>query len=484
VTGRGRKAEVELVELDGLDDPELDAGTSEPQDEAPAGSPWRRVRRAWPVALLAVVVAGAYLVKGAREQAAAAARHELLAGQEAYVPDLGREPEILWRVDAPGSWVSPVGADDVVLYQPGEGPLDAVAVAVDRTTGAELWRTEHEGGTSVFCGLPRESFAPAAGTVACVEQRFGPEGDTAVLMLQERDVRTGEVRSSRDVPSVGWGVAPWRSDLLRVDSTASGMSLRLEDAQGATVWTLPLLDGAPVPDTWVSLEVWEDRAVVSAGDRALVVEHDGSIVVEVTTAAWGQAAARSVPEGGQPGIFVRPLVEGGYVFYLGSGTYPERLVVDADGQAIYEVTGEPQPIGLDDGSAGQLSAWNVDGGGLDLLHRSTGELVRHLDRWQYGAVYLLDGRAVLGGGGRLRAVDLTTGEDAWSEISGGDLVASDGVVVVVQERNVERSWLRALDLGSGREVWRLDLVSPEAVAFAIDGALYVHDDGQFSRLGR
>ncbi|NLF05048.1 MAG: PQQ-binding-like beta-propeller repeat protein [Actinomycetales bacterium] len=497
---RGRKAEVELVELGSgaghasaaveepalLDDELADDGeSSDPERGADRPRGWRRVRRAWPVALLAVVVGGAYLVKAAREQAALAATHELLAGQEAFVADLGRVPGFLWRVDAPEYWASPSSAGDVVLLQRAKESGESVSVALDRETGAELWRAEpQDDALSVYCGLPSETFAAPAGMVACVEQRRTSGDEVESIVLQQRDARTGEVRSSRDVPTVGFGVAPWRSDLLQVEMADSETSLRLVDAEGATVWTLPLLDRALGSDSWVNLQVWEDRAVVSASDRALVIEHDGQIVVEVTPAAWGAAAARARPEGGQPEVFVTPLLGGGYVFSYWASSHPEKLVFDEGGDAVYEIEGDPQVIGLDDGSAGRLDAWNAAGGGLDLVDSTTGELAQHLGRWQYGSVYLLDGKAVLGGGGRLRAVDLTTGEDVWAEISGGDLVASDGAVVVVHERNVELSWLRALDLESGREVWRLDLVSPEAVAFAIDGALYVHDDGTFARLGR
>src|SRR5690606_41859524 len=99
---RGRKTQVELVEggrgaLEdhGAADVELDPQDAGPE---PRESGWRRNRRAWPLAVVAAVVAGAYLVPGARERAALAARHALLQEPLGLVPHPGPPPAPIWRL--------------------------------------------------------------------------------------------------------------------------------------------------------------------------------------------------------------------------------------------------------------------------------------------------------------------------------------------------------------------------------------------------
>src|SRR5690606_21883745 len=204
---RGRKTQVELVEggrgaLEdhGAADVELDPQDAGPE---PRESGWRRIRRAWPLAVVAVVVAGAYLVTGARERAALAARHALLQDQLAYVPDLGRAPEPLWRVETRSEpWSSPAVSGGAVVVSGGSPDGEPVSVALDLETGTALWEIESSPGESVFCGLPREVLASPDGTVVCLAQRGeSDEEPFSVASLEHRDPRTGQVRTELAWPA-------------------------------------------------------------------------------------------------------------------------------------------------------------------------------------------------------------------------------------------------------------------------------------------
>src|SRR5690606_26543025 len=96
---------------------------------------------------------------------------------------------------------------------------------------------------------------------------------------------------------------------------------------------------------------------------------------------------------------------------------------------------------------------------------------------------LLDGVLVVSTGTQTRAIDVATGEELWSTVTDGQLVASDGAVGVVYESLPGPSQVRAFDLATGVEKWNLGLSSPEAQVFTLADALFVFDDGTFARLG-
>src|SRR5690606_31009278 len=113
--------DVELVEVgpgEGLDDDVLDApgALDLPAQRRPRWT-WRRVVRAWPLAVIAVVVAAAYLVTDVRERAAIEARHDALRGQRAFAADVeGHSPPVRsWEIGLEANWVYPAVIDDTLL---------------------------------------------------------------------------------------------------------------------------------------------------------------------------------------------------------------------------------------------------------------------------------------------------------------------------------------------------------------------------------
>ncbi len=496
MAARGRKAKVDLVEVGGpFDDdgvlpddgfpPDPDPGLVADVPPGPRG--WHRIKRAWPLALVAVVVAGAYLVSGLRERAALVERQDVLRGQDGFVADLGPELIPLWSAEGEAGWAYPVVVEETLLVATESG-AGAALVAFDVTTDSELWRVEHDpesGGT--YCGFPFGGGEAVDGSVGCLHQRYEATDDGEIvnqaLEMQLRDVRTGELRASRDMVHAAYAV-PWRDAVLFVESDELGTELRLEGLDGAARWTLPFFDESLDEGEYVELVVQDDRGIVTGRDRAVVVDFDGTVVFDQTAVAVASDIEVTVDsEVRYPELGVRT-VDGGW-FALTQWMWPEQRtrVYDANGGFAYEFPGDLESIRLDDGSAGDVLLWRT-GDGVVLADRVTGETRFSLDRYVEGWPLVMDGALVFGAGGRVRSIDVATGEERWSLVSGGGVEASDGVVVVVYEQDGRSSWLRALDLESGLELWQLPFTDPYAMVVVVGGTLYVHDAGTFSRLGR
>src|SRR5690606_2736693 len=176
---RGRMTAVEIVEAGFVDDDEELATADGPGRDATVRG-WRRALRAWPVALVAVVVAGFAVVSAIRDAARSEAHLEVLRVQPGFAAELGPGLRQVWAIDdlPPGS-ISGVWGDLLVLL--GEGELRAVAGA----TGEELWRVDVDGltlcGLSVGIGFGAGTSGPveesAAGVLPC--QRYVTSGSSA-----------------------------------------------------------------------------------------------------------------------------------------------------------------------------------------------------------------------------------------------------------------------------------------------------------------
>ena len=496
---RGGKEQVELVEAGSFEDAAFENAAFEDDDGAEPGAEfpgeggaaeerprWHGIRRAWPFAVVALVVAGAYLVTGTRERAAVEARHDALRGQQAFAGGLERAPDHSWEVDLGSRWVYPVVVDDTLLLATDPGG----AVALDIATGAERWRIGAEENQRTLCGLLSDEPVSSEGTVDCFEQRFSvsDEGDWTELgsTLQRRDVLTGEVRSERLWPEGLAHVTPWRDAVLVVDSGASSTVLRLEAMDGAEQWSLQFLDEPLGDEEYVSVSVRGDHGVVVGRDRALVVDFAGEVVLDETSALWGtgEDAYSSFDGGGvsMPELDVR-LLDGGGWTVSSWNLRPERTYIfDPLGKPAFDVDGAISELELDDGSVGYVLL-RRDDTVVELLDRATGDARFTLDRFPDGPSFLLDGVLVASTGTQTRAIDVATGEELWSTAIDGQLVASDGAVVVVYESLPGPSQVRAFDLATGVEKWNLGLSSPEAQVFTLADALFVFDDGTFARLG-
>src|SRR5690606_35371966 len=166
---RGGKEQVELVEGAALEGGPFEdhdvagpaAGVVGEGDATEARPRWREIRRAWPVAVVALLVTGAHLVPGARRLAAVEARDDALRGQQAFAAGLERAPDRSWEVDLGARWVYPVVVDDALLLATDPGG----AVALDIATGAERWRIEAEENQRTLCGWLSDEPVSSEGTV-------------------------------------------------------------------------------------------------------------------------------------------------------------------------------------------------------------------------------------------------------------------------------------------------------------------------------
>ena len=491
MTVPGRKRDVELFEVEageGLDDDVLDA----PDALYPSATPrprwtWRRVARAWPLAVIAVVVAGAYLVTDARERTAVEARHDALRGQRAFAADLELGPGRLWEVDLGVSWMQPSLVDETLLLTTDFGGV----IALDVVTGVQRWRLEAEQDVRTLCGWPPDEPVSFDGAVACFEQRFAvsDDGDWSEVdsTAVQRDLLTGVVLSEQLWPEGMSRATPWRDAVLRVDSDATSTVVRLEGFDGTERWSIPFLEGPLGDDQYISVWVAGGHGIVTGRDRAVVVDFDGEVVLAETSARWGaeEEADVDVDVGGlePPELEVWPLAGGGWT--VSSWNYqPERtFVFDAAGDLAFEAEGSIEELALDDGSAGDVLLLR-DNTRIELVDRASGQTRFTLDRYPDGPSYLLDEELVWSGGGRLRVIDIATGEERWSEPADGELVASDGAVVVVHEMMSGQPKLRAFDLATGVVAWTLELSSLDASrVFALADALFVLDGGKLARLG-
>ncbi|NLF05928.1 MAG: hypothetical protein GX593_13130, partial [Actinomycetales bacterium] len=180
----GRMADVELVEGGGFD-----VSPDEPAVADVAG-PWR-VLPWWPVVLVALLLACAYAVQGARERAGVAERLAVLQSQPTFLTDLESAPRRAWSTDGVADLYTASVAGDLVIVRDGPVANSSGQVAIDASTGERRWELEERPGAVERCG------GASPGLVTCVVHRFAStraRGYGLVPVLAElRDAATGEV---------------------------------------------------------------------------------------------------------------------------------------------------------------------------------------------------------------------------------------------------------------------------------------------------
>jgi len=478
---RGRKSEVELVEDDAAPVELPEDRAAEELGEPPSRG--RGVLRAWPLALLALVVAGAYLVDGARERAARAELEARLEGQPLFVRELSRRPEPLWSREDASIYVWPwVQEDTVVIARQTELGTEGNTRFLDLETGEPLWETRADGGaTTTFCGFVPEDTELPEGAVLCVRYLVDEsEGSVEGATYELRDLRSGELVLEHGWRAGGEFVYPWGEDFVVVDEGSSDVHVRLRGSEGEERWSVPLGDVEREIGGGALVQIDHSRAFVSVAGRAVVLERDGTVVLDVE--------APELEEVGETWVNLEPLADGYFslstVSFAPSTADSERVtqVYAPDGTLAYEVSqddaGWPAQLGLDDGSLGRVHAWS---GGRTVLRDAASGAERWSTTWGAESfVMIADKKVVLASGGRVRVLD-EEGVELWSEV-GSEPVASDGKVLTILENVGEVARLRAFELGSGSELWALELGSAEARPTATGGHLFLHDSGTFSLL--
>ena len=187
----GRKLEVELVENDdgGSDDlGSLDAARV-PQSR-PAWT-WRRVLRAWPIAVVALLVAGVYGIAGVRERAAHEQLQAALHGQPGFLEDLSGQFRPLWSTADLDGTFHPVAtvAGTVLLWGSRDGAQ--LVVAADVATGEEGWSLDSAVGADRTCWTPVLDTYESGPAVACLSGSVSPGTGAEAFVVEHRDAATG-----------------------------------------------------------------------------------------------------------------------------------------------------------------------------------------------------------------------------------------------------------------------------------------------------
>lgn len=493
---RGRKEEVELVEVDPDDTVDLfDLPAGPPAPAAPR-SRWRRLRHAWPVAVVVVLLAAGYAVAEQRT----AARTSALEQSNYYVADLSAAPVELWTVPGvvPGNGQlfgpaallprTPLLESGALLVQLTDTSqasfrLAGDLAAIDVATGAELWRVPGTGADS-SCGssVGRDG----AEMVVCdrvtwADPEASPDvtggGEPARVELELRDPATGELLAARDT-SDGRVVA-WGGELVVVEVDDDGVWLRLEGYDGALRWRFPY-SGPDVDPGSLWLRAYGEQLVVS-GPRQLVLDGEGRVTLdaaEIGLEASTGLAAMLLPRDDERFLLVRETGSGD-----GSAVeQPTSIVLDRDGTVLFEAPGLALGAWADDGAEPGVDVmWSVHG--YEVWETGGTKALLELPGGSLPQIFLLHGAAIVTTDDELRAIGLRDGSTRWSvPHHGAQIAATDGDVVVLQDTSASPS-LVARSVASGEELWRLELGHGQALVEVHDGNLFVFQDGNLVRFG-
>ncbi len=458
---KSRMASVEFVE----------SGESDGDDgeqPAPRARGRRRIRRAWPFALVAVVAVGLYGVTTTREAARTGARLALLSEQQGFVAGLGPELGAAWVLDGVPDGAVTGWVGDLLLLQDEPASVRAVDIA----TGVERWRVSFPVDTWLSCW--EDGGAPDASVLLC--ERYGAgqmvdgEYSAAEWALELRDRSTGEVIATREddryVTATWWG-----TELLVLEEVADGLELRLESLDGEVRWTQPL-PGARAEGAFALVDRSADVALVSAG-RHLALDHDGRAVVEVP--------AGDAVESEQTFEYLTTLRDGGFALHHHAQNDSSVEVFDDDGDLQLEADGYLVSPMVDDGSApGRVVTeplW-----GVVVWDRAAAQTVVELDGLSESTFFVLLGALFYQREGELRAVDLETGEERWRiELRQSEVLGTDGDVLLVLDR-LSTGELRGISAHTGAELWTYPLPGPDSGAMVVGGVLLLHDDEILMRL--
>jgi len=478
MTARGRKARVDFVEAGEIHDdggPPDDGRLADPAPGAVPDEPhgrrgWRRIKRAWPIALVAVVGVGLLLALDQRGRAAREAQQDLFATQWHRLAELGSGLGPAWLVEDVGRYPSVADVEDVYLV--GVDTDDGAAlIALEAESGAERWRIR-DAGVHIYCESPaRQQSSPPAGTAACTASTT----DSWSLVLL--DLATGEQRASRDMGGSAEAMH-WHGAVLLVESDPDGTQLRLEDFDGTVRWAVPVLDRALSTYEVARLDVAGDRAMAVVGDRVVAVDVAGAVILDTDSPARPPAApATSALVPLSPGVLPR----GGFVLTGYDGTRWLTVVYDEHGEQRFEAEAGLGLSSFDDGSLGDVVVlWKE--GGIEVRDLAGGVLAQ-LDGTSDGALYVVDGALVFTDAGRLRAFEAASGEERWSvDVGFGTQVGSDGSVVLVHGYQSADPMIRAFDVGTGAEEWVYELPGPRAEPLVAGGTLLIHDGTTLTKL--
>ena len=410
------------------------------------------------IAAAAVLVAGVNVVEAAREQR----RNELLAALPGTVAGLAEPLTVSWETTVvPTDGI----AHDLVISAEGAGRLGEL-VAIDVATGERRWSVPRgSSGTADWCeggiGTLEEPLVLCWRNASVLPGVVGAEAFVSPRLVV-LDAADGSIVAEhvRDVPAAGHGVVD--GDL--VAATRDGSSVRVVRLDPVTLeerWSVDLPLVAQLVDGSFSafLRV-DDHGVVLTGPTTVVLDaDDGSTLAEwhvdpdapgVSTWVTTQILTGADVVTTDRGFAAWDQVVDGVRGPVGRWYAPDGT----PGPAIEGFLAEPE---VTDGSAPDVvllrDAAGTELSGVDV---TTGEV-----RWtvEMGTHVLLrrEGEVVVAEVDGLRALDLTSGEERWRVVTPGLDPAvgtvTDGRQVVVAVRDGGRWVLQAVELDDGRTIW-------------------------------
>ncbi|MGY4645979.1 outer membrane protein assembly factor BamB family protein [Cellulomonas sp. URHB0016] len=416
---------VELVE---------DDGAVRPED----GPPPRLVDSARRHPVRAAVAAGAVLVVVV---AGLVGQAVVDAGERARLARLAHVPGVLRPVDLPLHTLVSAEGDVAGAMQSGilvGGTLvagsyrpvlsDPDVVAVDRTTGAPVWRvsvelppppvpapdlrTQDDVTSAVWCTTAAHPPQGAHPRVACVVswsygwevEADGSGYEVAVRGLVVLDATDGAVVARRDEP-LGSDIYTAEDQywVTTVDDDRAGVTAVARSYDGEDRWTthVAVPGSVPVGSTPYVLHD-ERRTVLAVGTRAWLLGEDGAVLHALGSGSGSGGVA---------------LVPGGVLVQRFDGTGGGRL----DGAVVWHDDGTTVDVRGDD-----LVRFSVDDGSrpdrVFTVAESTGDLVGRdksgAEAWRAhvgvgSSTLLLDGTIVAAAAGELVAVDADDGGVRW-----------------------------------------------------------------------
>ncbi len=215
----------------------------------------------------------------------------------------------------------------------------------------------------------------------------------------------------------------------------------------------------------------------------MAISGDGRILAEWRAADIGRTGPRA------PAVDLTVLADGRYVVGAPGGR-PDGTygTVSASGAMDgFPIDGPVLELAVDDGSASDVLVTGLAGSGeIAALDARTGARLWVAEAIPWTAPLLQDRRLITTFGGRLIALDLSTGRLLWTGPKGPQPevhLLTDGRVVLVADLGVAETTFTAVDVTDGRVRWTATGPGGVEGVFAIGRRLVALQQEQMIRLG-
>lgn len=425
--------------MSGVD--EFDLGIETDGETAPARAPRRRRGQPWPWVLAALALVGF----GAANSEATPTALGLGSGIDLRLldQDLRQEPVALWAAEVSFASVMLTEGDRAVVVTDGSGSNQSV-LGLDLATGEEVWRYVNG---AHMCTWEHP--------VRCVES---PGTDEAAIVTIDIADGTRHVRSHPGAVAASSA----GESLVVVEVTGSYEErVVLIDPDGTQRWQVEVdaVDTESFP-YWTQIEVVRDRLLLYVSGTTVDLA-TGAIT---TSMIWPLTAdiTAEVDES-SPSYLVRT---------------PERTVALDMSESL---------IPFDDDLGGPVALLQEENGDLVATWRADGSMLWQRSATSASCMPMARLRGVLvtycwqGGGDRMVALDLLSGEELWELAGTSALAAADATSLLVV--NHTTGVLAAVDVVTGATHWSLPGIATNISDIdEISNGLLVSGDASITRL--